>query len=281
MRRRGSESFVRSILVAQTSLLTPLTLTSRSWARQPRTAASPQEMRRAAARMTRPPSGVLSRAMKRIPQPLGDRGSLRWIQHFVNNDPGTLNSAIGLGKIAWVSPLKEDAYSEYRDDGALEKLEVKLTRRPLSSFWPARGPQWDALGIGPSREPVLVEAKAHIGEILSPASKASPKSLKLIHKSLRETAKGLGVVPGGVDWSRTFYQYTNRLAHAYFLRELNGIPAHLVFLYFVGDDFKDGPKTAEEWRAATAVLHEAIGLRGCMPSYVEEIFLEVPIGLSR
>jgi hypothetical protein len=34
--------------------------------------------------------------MKRIPQPRGERGSLRWIQHFVNNDPDSLNAAIGL-----------------------------------------------------------------------------------------------------------------------------------------------------------------------------------------
>jgi len=196
---------------------------------------------------------------------------------FRNNDPASLNTAIGLGKIKWVSPCKDDAYSEYRDEEALDKLKVKLTRRPLSSFWPPRGPQWDALGIGPHGEPILVEAKAHIGEILSPGTQASPKSRPLIEDSLYEAAKAFRAAPGAVDWSRTFYQYTNRLAHAYLLRRLNGIPAYLVFLYFLGNNFEDSPKTRPEWKAAIDVLHEAIGLRGRMPPYVKDAFLDVPV----
>jgi hypothetical protein len=46
--------------------------------------------------------------MNRIPQPAGQRGSLKWVQHSVNNHPDALNSAIGLGLIEWRSPLKED-----------------------------------------------------------------------------------------------------------------------------------------------------------------------------
>jgi hypothetical protein len=91
--------------------------------------------------------------MKRILQPPGKRGSLHWIQHFVNNDPDALNSAIGLGQIKWVSPRKEDDYSEYRDEAALERLDVKLTRRPLSSFkyhsrYPKRFPSVQPEGRG-------------------------------------------------------------------------------------------------------------------------------------
>ena len=37
------------------------------------------------------------------------------------------------------------------------------------------------------------------------------------------------------DWSGTFYQYANRLAHLYLLHELNDVDAWLVFVYFVGD----------------------------------------------
>jgi len=215
--------------------------------------------------------------MKRIPQPKGARGSLRWIQHFVNEESSVLDAEIGLGPVEWVSPRKEDDYAEYRDSGALERLKVTLPRRSLSSFWPPRGPQWDALGLAASGEIVLVEAKAHVGEILSPGTKASPQSLKLIRDSLKETAKALGASTGAVDWSQTFYQYTNRLAHAYLLKVLNGLPAVLVFLYFIGDrDMEDAPQTRREWEAAIAVLHEALGLRGRIPPYVKDAFLQVP-----
>ncbi len=109
--------------------------------------------------------------MGRVPQPEGTRGSLRWIQHFVNEDSGALDAAIGLGPITWVSPRKDDDYAEYRDSTALDELSVTLPRRSLSSFWPGRGPQWDALGRAASGELILVEAKAHISEILTPGPK--------------------------------------------------------------------------------------------------------------
>lgn len=214
--------------------------------------------------------------MDRFPQPKGVRGSLRWIQHFVNEDPGSLQTAIGIGPIHWCSPLASDAYSEYRDGAVLDLLGVKLSKRSLPSFWPARGPQWDALGRAASGEVILVEAKAHVEEILSPSTKASEHSLRRIRASLAETAAGMRTVPGAVDWSQKFYQYTNRLAHIYLFRKLNDIPALLVFLYFIGDREMNGPASCREWEAAVAVLHEALGLRGRMPSYVRDVFVEVP-----
>ena len=214
--------------------------------------------------------------MGRFPQFKGTRGSLRWIQHFVNDESNVLESAIGIGPIQWHSPLASDEYAEYRDSSFLDLLGIELPRRPLSSFWPARGPQWDALGCAESGELILVEAKAHVREILSPRSQASGDALALIRKSLAETAAHLGALPGSVDWSKRFYQYTNRLAHAYFLVQLNGLPALLVFVCFIGDREMDGPNTRREWDAALAVLHEALGLRGRLPKYVRDAFVDVP-----
>lgn len=210
-----------------------------------------------------------------VPQPKGTRGSLRWIQHFVNENPMALDSAIGIGPIKWRSPLACDHYAEYRDSAALELLKVELPRRSLASFWPARGPQWDALGRAASGEAILVEAKAHVPEILSPGCQASAASLPRIRTSLAETAEGVGAQRGAVDWSQRFYQYTNRLAHAYLFNVLNGVPALLVFLYFIGDREMDGPETRHEWEAALAVLHEALGLRGRMPRYAKDVFVDV------
>ena len=77
--------------------------------------------------------------------------------------------------IAWKSPLALDGYRECRDGDALQRLGIaNLLRTPLSSFWPARGPVWDALAIASTKAPILVEAKAHIPEAASPRTKASP-----------------------------------------------------------------------------------------------------------
>lgn len=179
--------------------------------------------------------------MPRFPQKKATRGSQHWLQFFVNERPDILNKNIGLGNINWLSPLKSDEFAEYRDKSFLDLLGIRLTKRPLSDFWPSRGPQWDALGISEAGEAILVEAKAHIQEIFSPPSQASPKSLKCIFKSLDETSSALRAQPG-LDWSRRFYQYANRLAHAFLLKELKDVPTRLLFIYFTGDTEMNGPE---------------------------------------
>src|SRR3954468_12280315 len=108
--------------------------------------------------------------MARFPQQLCPKGSQRWIQLLANEAPDALNAAIGIGPITWLSPVASDDYAEYRDDAFLERLDITLPVRGLSSWWPRGGPQWDALGRAESGEVVLVEAKAHLNELYSPAS---------------------------------------------------------------------------------------------------------------
>jgi len=193
--------------------------------------------------------------MSRVRQKPGQRGSQRWIQLLVNKHSPVLDEAIGLGPITWRSPRAEDDYAEYRDETALRRLglpAIELRRRSLDSFWPARGPQWDALGRASTGEVVLVEAKAHLGEMFSTRSQAGPASLRKIREALRDTASALRA-RSDTDWTSHFYQYANRLAHAHLLRTLNGIPTCLVFLYFVGDTEMHGPGTRQEWEAAITV----------------------------
>jgi hypothetical protein len=212
--------------------------------------------------------------MSRFPQKKTTRGSQRWIQFLVNERPDLLNKTIGLGNIRWLSPVMSDQFAEYRDKAFIDLLGICLKKRPLSDFWPKGGPQWDALGISESGEAILVEAKAHIQEIFSPPSGASPQSLPLIIKSLSETASAFQAKPG-LNWHLRFYQYANRLAHVFLLKELNNIPARLIFLYFTGDTDMNGPETVQEWQAGIEVLHEALGIRGRVPTYVSDVFIDV------
>jgi hypothetical protein len=129
----------------------------------------------------------------------------------------------------------------------------------LSYFWPARSPVWDAFGsVGP-KVPIFLEAKAHIPEAASPGTKASPLSLGLIRQSL-SSARRYSAPRSRADWSGLFNQYANRLAHQYFLRQLNGIRSRLVFLYFVNANDMAGPTSEAEWHGAVRLLHAALGL---------------------
>jgi len=61
--------------------------------------------------------------MGRFPQSPSHKGSQKWIQKVVNENPVLLESKIMAEldlpeneKISWLSPLEEDEYAEYRDN---------------------------------------------------------------------------------------------------------------------------------------------------------------------
>lgn len=209
------------------------------------------------------------------------RGSQKWIQLLVNEKPQFLDSIVARelnlsedDRIDWLSPLESEGYTEYFDKASLDKLGVKLNRRPLTSFWPKNGPHWDALGkTAVSQKLLLVEAKSHIRELVS-SVRASPASQQKIRKSLDETRRFLNS-SSTVDWSVGFYQYVNRLAHLYLLRQ-NDLPAYLIFVYFLNDYEMSGPTTVEEWQAALNLLHAYLGLgRHKLQKYTIEVFIDV------
>lgn len=218
--------------------------------------------------------------MDRYPQPSNSHGSLNDIQILVNRFPDLFHQAIKKeldiksDVIDWVSPLESDDFSEYRDMGFIEKLGIGNLKTPLNDFWPKRGPQWDALGSGQHGEVFLIEAKANISELISPETKAGGKSLELISGSLNETKQYFGV-NNSVHWTGKYYQYTNRLAHLYFLRVLNNIPAHLIFVYFLGDASVNGPKTVAEWQAAITIMKKHLGPgSNNMSQYIGEVLID-------
>jgi hypothetical protein len=181
-----------------------------------------------------------------------------------------------LEPIIWLSPLREDEYAEYRDDTWLKRLSIELPKPSLKDFWPPRGPQWDGFGRTRSGKVILLEAKANIPEIVSSACQTSDDSKLLIQKSLREVQKFLRV-DSAIDWSGKLYQFTNRIAHLYFLREVKGIPAYLVSVYFVGDKQVSGPESLGEWQAALTVAKSVLGLgkRHRLSKHMADVFIEV------
>ena len=212
------------------------------------------------------------------------RGSQKWLQVGVNESPEVLNSAIRVAAkmapdtdIEWLSPLESEDYAEYRDQAFVKKLRLNLDNRPLSEFWPLRGPVWDGLARTSTGEVLLVEAKAHIPEMVTPASQASKLSLERIEKALAETRRVLAPRTT-VSWTGTFYQYTNRLAHLYFLRGINRKKVRLVFLYFIGDSDVRGPDSREKWEGAIQVTEAYLGLgRHKLSQYVHHAFVDVSL----
>jgi hypothetical protein len=182
---------------------------------------------------------------------------------------------VGATSLTWVSPVRSEGHAEYRDADFLEKVGVSHLKTDLAAFWPDRGPQWDALACSDAGDIILVEAKAHVGELCSSPTGAGATSLAIIEAALKETADHLGAKPRA-QWSQLFYQLANRLAHLYFLRK-NGCKAWLVLVNFVGDDAMKGPTTAAEWEAAYQVAWHVLGVskRHALSKYIIHVYPDV------
>lgn len=219
--------------------------------------------------------------MSRVEQPEGVKGSLKWIQQAVNEQWPSLDQPIveaipAATSIEWRSPLQTDSFAEYRDGEFLDVLDLSHLRDELSAFWPARGPQWDALGLTDSGVVLLVEAKAHIAEMCSPGTQASGSSRDRIKARLNDAATAIGAKEERADWSVVFYQLANRYAHLHWLLA-QGIDARLVLVNFLGDQEMGGPDCSGAWEAAYAVAHYAMGLsrRHGLAPFIIEVFPQV------
>jgi hypothetical protein len=198
-------------------------------------------------------------------------GSQRQIQAYVNQSPAKLSSRIAevfsdvqvcADEIEWVSPLARDGYAEYRDGDFLRSVGLSQYSSQLASFWPRRGPCWDALARY-KNGCILVEAKSHVAEIYGGGCAASEKSLAAIRASLVATKQWLRV-PEDADWLGHLYQSANRYAYLYFFLEVAKVPCYLVNVYF-----RDDPRTPtseDEWRNAVVAVNRELQLAANIPN---------------
>lgn len=167
---------------------------------------------------------------------------------------------------------------------ALDFLEVDNPARTAWTWiWPHKGTpiNWDVVGkvkIAGRWEWLLVEAKAHLGEVFSSCGAEENGGRPLIRQTLERVKNALGVDPGR-DWLVDHYQYCNRIAVLHHLVE-HDAPAHLLWIYFTGDRGKRGricPKDELGWRGALLERTEAIGLpeRHALSARMHKLFLPV------
>jgi len=146
-------------------------------------------------------------------------------------------------------------------------------QRAYDAFWPTRGSQqaWDAIGVARhqgSDEVLLVEAKAHIGEIADAACGAAEQGGRpQIRQAFVSTLKALGYGDDAAKevantWLTRYYQTANRIATLHFLNGA-GVKTRLVFLYFCGDRHPSGvtgPVDESGWAAALGRVKNTLGL---------------------
>ncbi len=197
-----------------------------------------------------------------------------------------VKEAVGAEQVEWLpGPPHPNDQAKRREWKALNFLgDDPGLLNAWRKVWPSTGnPQnWDAVGRVLKNgvwEWLLVEAKAHLGEVNSSCTAVSTVSRDLIASTLAATKQALGVSPG-LDWMTGYYQYCNRLAVLNFLR-VRGIAAHLLFVYFTGD--KSGPRricprTHGEWSEVLEAQKKHVGLPEAHPLQDRVHGLFLPVG---
>ncbi len=216
-------------------------------------------------------------------------GSEWHLLRFLGRHRGDFSRAVveacGGESIDWLdhpfNPAAETGDAEWK---GLDFVPDASIRDAWAKVWPQRGnvQNWDAVGQlrhGETNAWLLVEAKAHVGEMASSCSAKSPESLHRIRAAIAHTKEAQGI-PETADWESGYYQYANRLVVLHFLREL-GVDARLLFLYFVGDRFPnagvESPQEKEDWDSALEKQRSHLGLPSSFPlkEHVHELFLPV------
>ncbi len=217
---------------------------------------------------------------------------LRWMgRHRQAFDKATLR-AMGVNSesivIDWLDTnFCKDPRKWY--DAELKGLDFISDKKVLNGWhieWPQSGnPQnWDAVGVlkkpgNPDQQGiVLVEAKAHIGEISTHIGAKSPKSLQLIESTLRRTADNLHATFDKKTWMQEFYQHSNRLAVYDYMKRC-GLNPYLLFVYFIGDlgnSSRICPQDVRGWESALSDLDQKMGIQHIYASeHVSKLFLSV------
>ena len=231
-------------------------------------------------------NGVIEQAILSPSQTFGDKYTFAY-PNPLPQSPST---------ITWLDfPWTGDdlVMNERREWEGIEFVSDPSIVTAWSSFWPRPrkgvGKQqcWDAVAkrlLGAQEEWILVEAKAHEGELRGKGCQAKGASRSLIENTLLNTMSTLAVPTQFKDaWLGPYYQYANRLAALYFLQQ-QGISARLVNVYFTKEVHRGWacPQNASGWDKALDDLYTALGLHSRKSAHsagllskVHEVFLPV------
>ena len=212
---------------------------------------------------------------------------LRWLGRHRIEFNKRIKNTIGVDNITWLD-FNFDKTNEIPDKEliGLEFLENEPEFNKLLNSWKNEWPQsgnsmnWDLIGYTINKNIktwILIEAKAHLGEIQQSCGASSIKSKEKIKNALSNTAKNNGIIiKKDKPWTNKFYQFANRI-YVLDLLKRNGINAKLINIYFVGDMIsrnRKSPRNKEEWKPKIDEMKNYLSVENSNLE-IYELFLDV------
>ena len=163
----------------------------------------------------------------------------------------------------------------------------EVLKQKWNDYWPHKSQYWDGIILNINKtswQYILVEAKAHLGELESDSQAENEQSIAKINRAFEITKMRFGI-SNSKDWSKCYYQAANRLAFINFMLE-NGIKASLLNIYFINgwkkrdlDETRaiiedKSVKTEDEWKEKINEQYTYLGFNNNAKKYIQEVFLE-------
>ena len=212
---------------------------------------------------------------------------LRWLGRHRNEFDKRIRSLLGTDNISWLDfefdPKKEIPDKEYIGLNFLDKNTHDTVISTWKKEWPQTGNSmnWDLVGFTENHGEktwILIEAKAHLGE-LQQNCKASNKSLTtIIEKTLAELAERNGItILDKNPWTKKYYQMANRIYVLDLLKRHN-IKAKLVNIYFIGDMYsrnRKSPQYRKDWQSKIDEMKKYLNIEQLTTLEIKDLFLEI------
>ncbi|WP_159085973.1 hypothetical protein [Flavobacterium faecale] len=212
---------------------------------------------------------------------------LRWTGRHRNEFDKRVKELLHIDNISWVD-FDFDKGKDIPDKElvGLSFLENEPNYQELLSNWKKEWPQkgnsmnWDLIGYtiqNGIKTWILIEAKAHLGE-LSQSSGASENSLLKIEKTLLKTAENnrIAIIEDN-PWTEKYYQLANRI-YVLDLLKRSGIKSKLVNIYFIGDMIsknRKSPQNIKEWSDEIKKMKKYLNIENSELIDIENLYLEV------
>ncbi|HAH54689.1 MAG TPA: hypothetical protein DCM02_05225 [Flavobacterium sp.] len=212
---------------------------------------------------------------------------LRWTGRHRNKFDNKIKQLLNIDNITWLDfDFSKNKNEPDKELVGLSFLEKEPSYKAVISQWKEEWPQsgnsmnWDLVGYTVKNNIktwVLIEAKAHIGELENDC-KAVPKSLIKIGKALNNTANNIGTeILIDSPWSKKYYQLANRI-YILDLLKRNNINSKLINIYFIGDKIgssRKSPKDIATWKVEIDKMKKYLNIEKSNSIDILDLYLDI------